>query len=181
MCFLVGHGCASVWAQIHDPRDAVIYFAMTDRFADGDVAANTAFGDAQMSAYDPSRDDRFHGGDVRGVLQHLDYIQRLGATSVWLTPPVLNASWNRDSSFTGYHGYWARDFATPDPRFGNWDDWRALSTALHARGMGLIQDVVVNHTADFFSVETGAYDPLPLAEPFGQNNPANPQHRAANL
>jgi len=154
---------------------------MTDRFADGDSAANTALGDARSSAYDPSRDDRFHGGDVRGVLHHLDYIQGLGATSVWLTPPVLNASWNRDSSFTGYHGYWARDFATPDPRFGSWDDWRALSAALHARGMGLIQDVVVNHTADFFSIETGAYDPLPLAEPFDRNNPKNPQHRAANI
>ncbi len=179
---LAGWGSfAPAGAQTPDPRDAVIYFAMTDRFADGDPVANTALGDARSSAYDPSRDDRFHGGDVRGVLQHLDYIQGLGATAVWLTPPVLNASWNLDSSFTGYHGYWARDFATPDPRFGSWDDWRALSTALHARGMGLIQDMVVNHTADFFSIERGAYDPLPLAPPFDLNNPDVPAHRSAGI
>ncbi len=170
------------FGQIHDPRDAVIYFAMTDRFADGNVAANASFGDAASWAYDPTRDDRFHGGDVAGVLGRLDYIAGLGATAVWLTPPVLNASWNRDSSFTGYHGYWARDFRTPDPRFGTWAEWRHLADALHDRGMGLIQDVVVNHTGDFFSVEgEGAHDPQELAYPFSLNNPQLAAHRRARI
>ena len=87
-----------------DWRDQVIYFLMTDRFEDGNPSNN----DQGAGEYNPQKSSHFSGGDLAGVKKRLDYIQGLGATSVWVTPPVLNQWWN--GTYGGYHGYWAADF-----------------------------------------------------------------------
>lgn len=146
---------------VRDWRDEVIYFALIDRLANGDPSND----DQGMGEWDPSRESHYHGGDLEGVLGALDGIEALGATSVWLTPPVRNQWWNPERTYTGYHGYWASDFEHVDPHFGSLQDWRNVADALHARGMRLIQDVVVNHAGDWVLVtDSGiAVRDLPLA------------------
>src|SRR5207244_3343415 len=87
---------------------------------------------------------------LKGLISRLDYIQQLGASAVWVAPvfrnkPVQGAK-GRESA--GYHGYWITDFSRVDPHLGTNDDFRALTDAVHARGMKLYLDIVVNHTAD---------------------------------
>lgn len=134
---------------------------MIDRFNDGDSSNN----DLGKDEYDPAKESHFSGGDIKGIIEKLDYLQELGVTALWITPPVLNQWVNRDGSYTGYHGYWARHFAEMDPHFGSLNDYRNLSRELHARGMYLIQDVVCNHSGDYFYYE-GNYDPENPAQNF---------------
>lgn len=144
---------ASATGPLHVPspdwRDAVVYFALVDRFDDGDARNN----DQGAGEFDPRDPRRFSGGDLAGITRRLDYIQGLGATAVWITPPVANQWWNPRAGYGGYHGYWASDFSAVDAHFGTKADYVALSRALHARGMHLVQDVVVNHVADWFAWE----------------------------
>ena len=110
----------------------VMYLIMTDRFADGDAANNG-------SGYDRSKPRGWHGGDLRGVMQHLDYLQELGVTTVWITPVYQN---HEDDS---YHGYGATDMYAVDEHYGSLGDLKALANALHQRGMKLVLDTVLNH------------------------------------
>jgi glycosidase len=176
-----------------DWRDQVVYFVMTDRFADGDTSNN----DQGANEYDPKDAAKYSGGDLRGLMQKLDYVQGLGATAVWITPPVANRWWDAKANFSGYHGYWAEHFMQLDKHLGSMDDYRRLSDALHRRGMYLVQDIVVNHTADFFSYQGGwdAQHPeryhtpnadargvaAPSQKPFNQNDPRKPAHRRAGI
>ena len=134
------------------PQDEVIYFLLPDRFADGDPANDRGGlrGGPLQTGFDPAAKGFFHGGDLRGVLGQLDYIQQLGATAIWLAPifknkPVQGASGHESA---GYHGYWITDFTRVDPHFGTEEDFRALVDAVHGRGMKIYMDIVVNHTAD---------------------------------
>ena len=177
-----------------DWRDQIIYFLMTDRFEDGNPQNN----DQGAGEFDPKQSARYSGGDLAGVQKRLNYIQGLGATAVWITPPVANQWWN--GSYGGYHGYWASDFKRVDPHVGTLKDYQKLSDALHRRGMYLVQDIVLNHTGDFFSYKNAApesteKDPTqgyalnaqsvpmkaPLQKPFNQNDPRNPEHRKAGI
>ncbi len=174
-----------------DWRDQVIYFVMTDRFADGDASNN----DQRANEYDPKDAAKYSGGDLRGLMQRLDYVQGLGATAVWITPPVANRWWDSKAKFSGYHGYWAEHFMKLDKHLGDMGDYKRLSDALHRRGMYLVQDIVVNHTADFFSYQGGwdAQDPAryftpnadarglssPSQKPFNLNDPRKSAHRKA--
>lgn len=151
---------SAAWAgELHVPspdwRDQVVYFLMTDRFFDGDPANNGQ----GAGEYDPGDPNRYHGGDLAGVRSRLGYIQGLGATAVWLTPPVANVWWDPALKMAGYHGYWTENFREVDRHLGTLDDYRKLSRALHGRGMFLIQDMVANHTGDFFTVEGGEFKP----------------------
>ncbi len=128
-----------------DWRDQIVYFVMVDRFDDGDPANN----DQGTGEYDPSDHRKFSGGDLRGVERRIDYIRGLGASAVWITPPVANQWWNERVRYGGYHGYWAEDFSSVDAHYGTLDDYRSLSHALHSAGMYLVQDIVTNHVADF--------------------------------
>jgi neopullulanase len=116
-----------------------IYFLMPDRFSDGDTSNDRVPGMRDQSL---NRDSIFlrHGGDLQGVINHLDYIQGLGATTVWLTPVLENDMPNRTE-----HGYAITDQYTVDPRLGGPDAYRNLADALHHRGMKLMQDAVYNH------------------------------------
>lgn len=121
----------------------VLYLIMTDRFADGDHRNDGPFGKDSMDS-DAARVERtnprgWHGGDLRGVIDHLDYLQTLGITTVWITPVYQNHSPD------AYHGYHATDMYAVDEHFGTLDDLKALGKALHARGMKLVLDTVPNH------------------------------------
>lgn len=136
---------------VRDWRDEVLYFAMIDRLANGDPSND----DQGAGEWDPTRESHYHGGDLAGALSVLEGMERLGATGLWLTPPVRNQWWNPEHTYTGYHGYWASDFEQVDPHYGTLADWQALAEALHARNMLLIQDVVVNHTGDWVKRDGG--------------------------
>jgi glycosidase len=130
----------------------VIYFLLPDRFANDDPTNDRGglTGDASATGFDPTNKAFFHGGDLRGVEQHLDYIQKLGATAVWLAPilknkPVQGAPGHQSAA---YHGYWIEDFLHVDPHFGTDADFKHLVDAAHARGLKVYMDIVVNHTAD---------------------------------
>ncbi|HEY1500475.1 MAG TPA: alpha-amylase family glycosyl hydrolase [Acidobacteriaceae bacterium] len=111
----------------------VMYLIMTDRFADGDPS-----NDPQPSERALARG--WHGGDFRGIEQHLDYLQQLAVTTLWTTPVYDN-----DGGTQAYHGYSATDLYQTDPHFGTIADLRHLSDALHRRGMKLVLDTVPNH------------------------------------
>ena len=137
-----------------DWRDQVIYFVVTDRFADGDPHNN----DQGAGEYRAGDGTRYNGGDLAGLLQHLPYIRGLGATALWITPPVANQWFDPWSDYTGYHGYWAENFDRVDRHLGSLADYQRLSSALHRAGMYLVQDIVVNHTGNFFAYR-GGWDP----------------------
>ncbi len=113
----------------------VMYLIMTDRFADGDTQNDGADHAAELA-----KARGWHGGDLRGVLDHLDYLQSLGVTTVWITPVYAN-----ENEPDSYHGYGATDMYKVDPHYGTLADLRALGSALHARHMKLVLDMVPNH------------------------------------
>ena len=114
----------------------VMYLIMTDRFADGDASNDSQAGDTPD---EKTKIRGWHGGDLRGVTQHLDYLQELGVTTVWITPVYQN------HQAESYHGYGATDMYAVDEHFGSLADLKALSAAVHARGMKLVLDTVPNH------------------------------------
>jgi glycosidase len=122
--------------QGFSPRD-VMYLIMTDRFANGDTSNDHPAGTRDD---DPSAARGWHGGDFRGIEQHLDYLQQLGVTTVWTTPVYDNTP-----SPQSYHGYSATDMYAVDPHFGTLADYRHLAAALHQRGMKIVLDTVPNH------------------------------------
>jgi glycosidase len=129
-------GAGALTPSPADWRDLVIYQVITDRYTDGNPANNAVEGQ-----YVPADGARIHGGDFAGLEQRLDYLQHLGVDALWVSPVVLNAN-------AEYHGYAARDFFSIAPHFGSLADLQSLAAALHARGMYLVIDVVVNHMGD---------------------------------
>lgn len=116
----------------------IVYLIMPDRFANGDES-----NDSKKELIDKANrqiPDGRHGGDLRGIINNIDYIQNLGATAVWLTP--VNEDNQKQHS---YHGYAQTDLYKIDARYGTNEDYRELSRQLNKRGMMLIQDYVTNH------------------------------------
>ena len=172
--FLVVHGQEpGVKLNLHVPspdwEDQVIYFLMTDRFNDGDPSNN----DQGQGEYGPDQYEKYSGGDLQGVIDQLDYIRNLGATAVWITPPVANQWWDGTNKLSGYHGYWAEHFKEVDQHLGTIVDFQHLSHELHERGMYLIQDIVINHTGNFY-LHNGPFNPADPAENFVLNRTARP-------
>ncbi len=124
-----------------------IYLLMPDRFSNGDPS-NDYFADMRDTGHD--RDNPFdrHGGDLPGVQNHLDYLQQLGVTAIWMTPVVENDMarvMEGSTSRSTYHGYAFTDHYTVDKRFGGNEAYRNLVNAAHAKGLKIIQDAVYNH------------------------------------
>lgn len=193
-CPALADSAAPSHASSPDWRDQIVYFVLLDRFDDGEPGNN----DQGAGEHDPSDHRRYSGGDLPGLLRRLDYIQGLGATAVWITPPVANQWWDGSVGYGGYHGYWARDFSRVDEHYGSLDDYRRLATGLHARDMRLVQDIVLNHTGNFFRYDPEAFDPAdpaagyalnpdsrptpaPTQPPFDMNDPRDPAQRAAGI
>lgn len=133
-----------------DPCTLQMYFALTDRFQDGDTALNGVV----PGTYSPNKEHYFHGGDFAGIVERIPYLKSMGFNALWITPPVRNQDFNPDSSMTGYHGYWTSDFRNTDPRLGSFKMYRKMAKELKANGIGLFQDVVVNHTGDYFDLDS---------------------------
>jgi glycosidase len=145
---------APIAAGLRDrpPEDEVIYFVLPDRFENGDPTNDRGglSGDRLQTGFDPTDKGFYHGGDLRGLTSHLDYIQSLGATAIWIGPiyknkPVQGPPGHESA---GYHGYWVTDFTTVDPHLGAEADMKALVEAAHARGLKIYLDIITNHTAD---------------------------------
>ncbi|HEV7357335.1 MAG TPA: alpha-amylase family glycosyl hydrolase [Steroidobacteraceae bacterium] len=137
------------------PADEIIYFLLPDRFENGDASNDRGGlqGGALFTGFDPGAKGFYHGGDLKGLIARLDYIQALGATAVWLAPIFKNRAVQGGPGHesAGYHGYWITDFTHVDPHFGTDADMHALADAVHGRGMKLYMDIVVNHTADIIN------------------------------
>lgn len=117
----------------------VIYLIMPDRFADGDPNNNDP-ADAR-GHYDRQDPHAYHGGDLKGVTKHLDYLRDLGVTTLWLTP-----WWKNDGASADYHGYHVTDFYGMEDHFGTMKDLQDLVATAHRQGMKVLIDYVVNHT-----------------------------------
>ncbi len=118
-------------------QDDVIYLIMPDRFADGDLK-NDQPADSN-GTYDRAQPKAYHGGDLRGIRDHLAYFRSLGVNTLWLTPIWKNAN-------SDYHGYHVVDFYAVDERMGSLEDYQNLISAAHKLGMKVLIDYVVNHT-----------------------------------
>jgi neopullulanase len=118
----------------------VMYLIMPDRFADGDIRNDRVAGFRDPD--DRSRARAYHGGDLRGIEEHLNYLQQMGVTTIWTTPLYDNSA---SQSGQTYHGYSASDMYAVDPHFGTMADYQALVKAAHARGMKVVLDTVPNH------------------------------------
>jgi alpha-amylase len=139
--------------------DETFYFVMADRFANGSTANDTGgiSGDRLQHGFDPTSRGFYQGGDLKGLLDRIDYIQGLGTTSIWLTPSFKNkAVQPEDGPSAGYHGYWVTDFTQIDPHLGTNAELQALVDAAHARGMKVYFDIITNHTADVIGYQEGA-------------------------
>jgi pullulanase-type alpha-1,6-glucosidase len=144
--------------------DQFFYFAMTDRFANGDPANDSGgdlSGDPLVNGFLPTDKGYYHGGDLAGLMSKLDYLEGLGVTAIWMSPPFTNRWVQGDGSIAGssagYHGYWQLDFTQIDPHFGSNQEMSDLVDAAHARGMKVFFDVILNHTADVISYSEGVF------------------------
>jgi neopullulanase len=134
------------------PEDEVIYFVLPDRFENGDPKNDKGGlkGDRYKTGFDPAHKGFYHGGDLKGLIQRLDYIQGMGMTAIWFAPVFKNkpVQGGPGSESAGYHGYWVTDFTSVDPHFGTNEEFRAFVDAAHARGMKVYMDIIANHSAD---------------------------------
>ena len=121
-----------------DNTDAV-YLITPDRFANGDEANDI---DESLLEKTIDREDDYarHGGDIRGIIDHLDYIENMGFTALWSSPLLIN-----DMKSGSYHGYAMTDFYRVDPRFGTLEEYVELAEEAENRGIKLIMDQVANH------------------------------------
>jgi glycosidase len=128
-------------------QDDIIYFIITDRFCDGDEENNFNLETSNPRGY--------HGGDFAGIIDRIPYLQNLGVTALWITPVFENSHLSEHGSW-GYHGYWPLDFEKVDPHLyspkpgvpaGSKRYLKELVDQLHAVGIKVILDMVVNHTA----------------------------------
>ena len=142
------------------PEDEFIYFVLPDRFENGDRSNDSGGirGGRLDHGFDPAHKGFYHGGDLRGLIRRLDYLQGLGITAIWLGPiyqnnPVQGPPGQESS---GYHGYWITNFLNVDPHFGSREDMRRFVEAAHARGIKVYLDIITNHTADIIKYREGS-------------------------
>ncbi|NJC25012.1 glycoside hydrolase family 13 protein [Neolewinella antarctica] len=120
----------------------LIYLIMPDRFANGDPTNDKIYAATDTLV----NRDKFlfrHGGDLQGVIDHLDYLEDLGVTALWLNPVLEN-----DQPYASYHGYAVSDHYRIDPRLGTNAQYKELVNLAHARGIKVVMDVIFNHCGD---------------------------------
>jgi alpha-amylase len=126
--------------QEGDWRDEVIYQLLVDRFGNGDLNNDFRVVDGSLGLY--------QGGDWQGVIDHLDYLEDLGVTALWISPVVRNLE--TDANFDAYHGYWQQDFTQVNPHFGDLHKLRELVQRAHQKKFKVILDIVTNHVGQLF-------------------------------
>ncbi len=130
-------------------KNANIYFVLTDRFYNGDTSNDNSYhrkrlsGDADVAT--------FHGGDIKGLTQKLDYLDKLGVNAIWITAPYEQMhGWTggKNDAFPHYafHGYYALDWTYMDRNMGTIQDMKDFVTEAHKRGIRVVMDIVMNHT-----------------------------------
>jgi neopullulanase len=139
--------------------DDVLYLIMTDRFSDGDPSNNDP--EVSRGMYDRAHARHYHGGDFKGIIQHLPYLKDIGVTAIWLTPWYDNVNHLNEreqypdtpggprSPITDYHGYGATDYYGVEEHFGTLADLQRLVNEAHRLGLKVIQDQVANHTGPY--------------------------------
>ena len=161
----------------NDFREESIYFLMTTRFYDGDKSNNEYCWDEGGEYLKFGTDDCAWRGDFKGLAEKLDYIKALGFSAIWITPVVENASG------IDYHGYHAYDFSKVDPRYESTGfTYQDLIDACHAKGIKVIQDIVLNHSGNFgeknifhmFDKETTPYVNKDIPLPSGSTAKRSP-------
>jgi len=159
--------CTALGADYRErlPEDEIVYFVLPDRFENGDPANDRGGlqGDALTTGFDPAHKGFYHGGDLKGLIARLDYIQGMGTTAIWLGPIYKNkpVQGGPGEESAGYHGYWITDFTSVDPHFGSEKDFRAFVDAAHARGLKVYLDIITNHTADVIQYHECTNVPCP--------------------
>jgi len=132
-------------AKIHQgfSNDDAVYLIMPDRFANGDTSNDKVPGFADAVDFDRSWNNNKsigrHGGDIQGIMDHLDYLKNLGVTALWITPVVEN------NTFISYHGYVSTDYYNVDKRLGSNELYKKLVIEAHNKGLKIIFDHVANH------------------------------------
>lgn len=131
-----------------DVRDDIFYFVMPDRFNNGDPENDSGSAALAISAggLNVASKRGFHGGDIKGVEQKLDYLKAMGISAIWMTPILRNKAIQNDG--VAHHGYWIVDFSQIDPHFGSNDDLKQLIEIAHSKGLKVFFDIITNHTAD---------------------------------
>lgn len=126
----------------------VLYMLMPDRFANGNPKNDIVKGmqDQLCNRNEPSLR---HGGDIAGIMQHLDYFTDLGVTALWFTPVLENDRPADGGKSSTYHGYATTDYYRVDPRFGTNADYKALTDACHKRRLKVVMDMIFNHCGDY--------------------------------
>lgn len=117
----------------------VIYLLMPDRFANGDPS-NDVIPSMKETELDRNEPYGRHGGDIQGIIDHMDYFEEMGFTALWLNPVLEN-----DQPDASYHGYAITDFYKVDPRFGDNELYKKLAEEADKRGIKLIMDMIFNH------------------------------------
>lgn len=115
-----------------------IYLLMPDRFANGNTKNDDIEGMREMS--DRSEPYGRHGGDIQGIIDHLDYIDEMGFTAIWLNPVLEN-----DQPESSYHGYATTDYYKVDPRYGSNEDYKELVSKANEKGIKIVKDMIFNH------------------------------------
>jgi glycosidase len=124
-----------------------IYLIMPDRFANGDYT-NDSYSDMADPNHDRKNPFYRHGGDLQGIINHLDYVKDLGVTAIWLTPVIENNQYLTDEGGvmrSAYHGYGFTDHYNIDKRLGGNEKYKELVDKAHAKGIKIIHDAVYNH------------------------------------
>lgn len=134
----------NVFPSPRDWRDTFMYFLLVDRFDNNQQNIPPYIPGASATGRDVEQGGVFQGGNLKGITRRLDYIKGLGCTAVWLSPIFKN----RQEQNGTYHGYGIQDFLQVDPRFGTLEDLQELVRQAHARGIYVVQDMIINHTGD---------------------------------
>lgn len=142
-------GIGTNFAQGVTAKD-LVYLVMPDRFSNGDPSNDkfSSYRDTLVNRKDPIKR---HGGDLQGIINHLDYFKELGVTALWLTPVLENdmpLEAEQAGEMAGYHGYWFTEHYAIDKRFGGEKAYKKLVEAAHASGIKIIQDAVYNHVGN---------------------------------
>jgi len=131
--------------------DATVYFAITDRFKNGDESNDSSYGRQKVD--EMGRDiATFHGGDIKGVTEKLEegYFRDLGVDAIWITAPyeqIHGYVKGTSDEFQHYpfHGYYALDWTMMDKNMGTVEEFRKFVDTAHSQGIRIVMDVVMNH------------------------------------
>lgn len=120
----------------------VLYLLMPDRFSRGETESESNAVNLQYhTTNDRSQPSTRHGGNIRGIIDRLDYLDLLGVTALWVCPVLKN-----DMPGGSYHGYATTDYYHIDPRFGSNEDWQELVVQAQKRGIKVVMDMIFNHS-----------------------------------